>query len=1274
MDPSFSLTRVLKSFEREWESAPPAAIEPHLAGVTGDQRKTLLQELVCVDMEYRWRSRSGSETAGEFSFSATAATRLIPGDSTIPVLLVDDYLAQFPELGDAATVDSLLIEEEFRVRCRWGEQPETADFLSRFPLQEQKLRARLETIRNEFVSSTVPTAESVLSISVDEFLNRVASSRLLLGDALPELRAKLTAAGPFTDGMQAGEWMVGKQRLTTGQLRILLKGPTCPLVLGAYVILEELGAGGMGQVFKARHTGMNREVALKTLKGSLPASSDSNQRFQREVQAAARLVHPNVVVAHDAGEAEGVRYLVMEYVEGQNLSELVRQSGVLPVGRAVELIRQAAEGLKYAHQRGVIHRDVKPSNLLLSNDGLVKVLDLGLARFHSPNEKQVDAQVEPLTSANTVMGTADYMAPEQASETRTADARADIYSLGCTLYFLLTAERVFPAATMWQTLTYHHERPVPSLSTTRTDIPPALNSVFQKMLAKSPSERYQSMQDVIAALAEITVSDHQNDVSRTTATRHLEAGARLSDRTAPASRVGHREPGDTAPSDFANGETVLLSSNRRASNRRGRVIQIAAVLAVIGLAVGGWTFWKPSATPEIATERPASVPAVVIPNSNVPPLIAPKAFADALRRERIPQRELVSMTQGHPEKAPSELVAVLGDSRFRVWEQVAGLDFSPDGRLLAAAAYLGPGVVWNVETGEPLAWLDSQAAQHSIRFSPDGKRLAVSSKVSVDVWDTNDWRRIVSHGESGDVYDVTFSSDSNRVAYVTSRPDLTRLVKVQNADGSMAEEYVIERPQDWPDVPIRTGALTFADDYIAVVVVSVGNGNLVSVERIDLKSGERTRFGDNRMEGFTVFSRDGSRLASGMRRAISIWDVRTGQFLNQLPVRLGVGGLALDSTGEHLIVRHESISEVELWNVQSGTRVFTAPTQATGVDLQVAISPNGQTIAASLGLSNPSLDIVHRDQPSGSFVINGHGAKISGLAMTSDGSRVISSGWDGTVREWDLSTGLETRAIARFPKHILNMALHPLDRMTTVTLGTESGVGSNIVTQSLTSPKQRTTTVHESVSCIAFSRDGQWRATSGYDYSKQSGVLRIHDAETDEQLRLMERPGQNILDCVFHPDGQMIAYHESVAHKSDEAVLAPVSGDTEVFRFKKAMKPLVFSPDGQWLLTRLSGSGFALWSTETGRQVRSIPDPQGHPKNHGRDPWVAAFSPDGSRLAGSTCDGQVHLWDPQTGVKKKSITIGPPQTSVTGLAFTPDGRHLVAAVGNGTICVLRLDR
>ena len=287
-------------------------------------------------------------------------------------------------------------------------------------------------------------------------------------------------------------------------------------ILGNYVLLEPLGAGGMGRVHKARHRLMKRLVALKVLSPELLRSAGARARFRREVEAAARLTHPNIVAAYDAGEADRRDFLVMEYVEGQNLSELVRRDGPLPVGKALEYLAAAARGLAFAHAAGVVHRDVKPANLLVDANGVVKVLDMGLARLPLDEAEAGDAG---LTSSGVVMGTAAYMAPEQAADTRRADQRSDIYSLGCCLHFMLTGLPPYEGQTPMETLFAHRERPIPSLCEARPDCPPPVDALFRKMLAKRPEDRPASM---TAALAELESLQQGEPESR----RHIRPSRR----------------------------------------------------------------------------------------------------------------------------------------------------------------------------------------------------------------------------------------------------------------------------------------------------------------------------------------------------------------------------------------------------------------------------------------------------------------------------------------------------------------------------------------------------------------------------------------------------------------------------------------------------------------------------------------------------------------------------------------------------------------------------
>src|ERR1051325_4246515 len=270
--------------------------------------------------------------------------------------------------------------------------------------------------------------------------------------------------------------------------------------LGSYLLLEPIGEDGMGRVYKAVHQRLKKTVAVKLLAPSLVRSAEIRQRFQREMEAVGRLSSPHIVSAHDAGEADGRDFLVMEYVEGKNLTQIVNERGPLPIEQALDYVLQAARGLAHAHAAGIIHRDVKPSNLLLDTNGVVKVLDLGLARFRLDDMSPLapggrGGGGEGDATANIIMGTAAFMAPEQALDTHRADEAADIYSLGCTLYFLLTGKSPYEGKTSMEMLVAHREQPIPRLPET-----PGVDRLLGWMLAKKPQDRPASMETVMHEL------------------------------------------------------------------------------------------------------------------------------------------------------------------------------------------------------------------------------------------------------------------------------------------------------------------------------------------------------------------------------------------------------------------------------------------------------------------------------------------------------------------------------------------------------------------------------------------------------------------------------------------------------------------------------------------------------------------------------------------------------------------------------------------------------
>ena len=328
--------------------------------------------------------------------------------------------------------------------------------------------------------------------NIDQFVKALAASHLLTADELKAFWMSLPSDKRPKDAESLARLLVDAGKVNDFQAGEVLAARDTPLVLGDYVLVGKIGAGGMGQVFKAEHRVMKRRVAIKLLPPALTADEAAIKRFQREVQAAARLSHPNIVAAFDASAQKGIWYLVLEYVEGRDLSALVKEQGPLPVEQAVNFVLQAAHGLTYAHAEGVVHRDIKPANLLLDKKSVVKILDMGLARF--------DGGEDGLTGTEQVMGTVDYMSPEQAANTKGVDARADIYSLGCTLWYLLTGKKAYEGETMIARLMAHRESPLPSLVKERDDAPWPLEQVLHKMMAKRPQDRIQTMEEVASAL------------------------------------------------------------------------------------------------------------------------------------------------------------------------------------------------------------------------------------------------------------------------------------------------------------------------------------------------------------------------------------------------------------------------------------------------------------------------------------------------------------------------------------------------------------------------------------------------------------------------------------------------------------------------------------------------------------------------------------------------------------------------------------------------------
>jgi len=341
--------------------------------------------------------------------------------------------------------------------------------------------------------------------TANTLIDALRSCGLFSPDQLEGILRELAALGDDTPALM--RHLLQREWMSLYQLRKVVHGKAGELHLGPYVLTDKIGEGGMGKVYRGRRVADDSPVAIKIVRPILLSNPMIRQRYQREVETALTLKHPNVVAVFDAGEIDGRSYIAMEFVDGIDLSHLVKEFRALEVAEACEYVRQAALGLHHAHEAGFVHRDIKPSNIVVAGEryilgatepAIVKILDMGLIRsvgFDSDGDRH------DLTRSGTVVGTPDYMAPEQAKNSSTVDHRADLYSLGCTLYFLLAGRPPFPDGNPIEKIIKHQlEAPLP-LQALRPEVPTSVAEVVARLMAKAPADRFPTALAAAEALA-----------------------------------------------------------------------------------------------------------------------------------------------------------------------------------------------------------------------------------------------------------------------------------------------------------------------------------------------------------------------------------------------------------------------------------------------------------------------------------------------------------------------------------------------------------------------------------------------------------------------------------------------------------------------------------------------------------------------------------------------------------------------------------------------------
>jgi serine/threonine-protein kinase len=522
--------------------------------------------------------------------------------------------------------------------------------------------------------------------SASSLVETLSRGRLLEPFQLEELVRSLPSRP--VDPLVLARELLQRGWLTPYQINQLFQGRAADLTLGRYLLLERLGEGGMGQVFKARERRLGRVVALKVLRKERIDKPDIVRRFYHEIQAAARLSHPNIVHAYDAEQVGDAHLFSMEYIDGIDLARLLKQSGPLPVAQACEYVRQAALALQHIQEHGMVHRDIKPANLMRDNHGGgIKVLDMGLVRLLD-DDSGVPAATK-LTRLGAVMGTVDYIAPEQALNSHKADIRSDLYSLGCTLYHLLTGRVPFPADEPMAKLLAHSCDRALAVEHLRPDVPPPVADIVRKLMAKHPNDRHQRPAELVLDLASLTPPPH--------VVSSLPSPVRV---PAPDGRTG-------------NGKGKERPTRRRSQWWIAAVVILSPLLiALLAHLIRGW---KQAAPAGGATESHAVSPNKEITNSLGMKLvrIAPGKFFmgspqdDPNHRDNETPAHEVTITQ--PFYLAAHLVTV---RNFRDFVEATGYqtEAEKDGDTHIGQYWLKPG--WKPTDTHPVAclsWNDATA-------------------------------------------------------------------------------------------------------------------------------------------------------------------------------------------------------------------------------------------------------------------------------------------------------------------------------------------------------------------------------------------------------------------------------------------------------------------------------------------------------------------------------------------------------------------------------------